>query len=324
MTGDSQIVARVVSITNTAGWAKAGVMMREQLTANSRHAFALVSAGAGLAFQRRLAAGDVSTSSASIGGGAPTWVKLARSGSTFTASRSADGVNWTSMGSDTIAMPTTIYVGLAVTSHNSGAATTAALTNVAVSQSAANQAPSVNLTSPAGGAVYTAGSSVTLNATASDPDGSVARVEFYHGATLIDSDTDSPYSATWSNLTAGTFAITARAYDNLGLMATSSTVSLTVTAVATAAKTLQFTPSSDDSTNVTGYRLDLFAAGANPATATPTQSSGLGKPGIVSGLMAVDITPVVESLPSGSYFATVTAIGPGGSTRSTASATFVH
>jgi hypothetical protein len=134
MTGNVEIVARVASLTNTDPWAKAGVMVREGLTANARNAMSLVSEASGLSFQRRLSRGGASSSNWGFTGTAPYWVRLVRSGSTFTGYRSPDGATWTLMGSVSIPMNTTVYVGLAVTSHNAAALTTSTLTNVSVNQ----------------------------------------------------------------------------------------------------------------------------------------------------------------------------------------------
>jgi endonuclease/exonuclease/phosphatase family metal-dependent hydrolase len=132
LTGDGSIVGYVSTLDNVNAWTKAGVMMRETLAANSRHAFMLVSPGKGLAFQRRVATGGESTHTSGGTGVAPAWVKLTRAGTTFSAFRSADGVNWTQVGSDTIAMGSTIYVGLGVSSHVAGVLATASFTSVAV------------------------------------------------------------------------------------------------------------------------------------------------------------------------------------------------
>jgi chitinase len=91
-----------------------------------------------------------------------------------------------------------------------------------------NQAPSVSITSPASNASFTAPASITIQATASDADGSVARVEFYNGGTKLGESTASPYTYTWSNVAAGTYSLTARATDNAGAVTTSATVSVTV------------------------------------------------------------------------------------------------
>jgi hypothetical protein len=53
-----------------------------------------------------------------LSGTAPHWVKLSRRGSIITASRRTDGGSWQTIGSTTIAMPTSVYVGVAVTSHD--------------------------------------------------------------------------------------------------------------------------------------------------------------------------------------------------------------
>jgi len=132
LTGDGSIVARVASVQYTAAWAKAGVMVRGSLSASSAHAFMLVSAGKGVAFQRRTANGGTSTNTAGSASTAPRWVKLSRSGSTITAYESADGKSWTTVGSDTIALGGTVYIGLAVSSHVSGVLCTAAFDHVTV------------------------------------------------------------------------------------------------------------------------------------------------------------------------------------------------
>ena len=65
-------------------------------------------------------------------GTAPAWVKLERRGNTVTAYRSADGVGWTLVGSDTISMGASVYVGLALSSHDNSRLATATFDNVSV------------------------------------------------------------------------------------------------------------------------------------------------------------------------------------------------
>ena len=119
-TGDGSIVTQVDALDDVNSWVKAGVMMRETLSAGSRHAFMLVSAGKGLAFQRRTSTGGSSTHTAAGSGGTPYYVKLTRSGNTFTAYKSVDASSWTKIASQSISMASTIYVGLAVSSHVDG------------------------------------------------------------------------------------------------------------------------------------------------------------------------------------------------------------
>jgi hypothetical protein len=96
-----------------------------------------------------------------------------------------------------------------------------------------NQAPVVNITSPVNNANFIAPASITINATATDADGTVNNVEFYNGNTLLGSDAASPYSFVWNNVAAGTYTLTARATDNSGAVTTSSAVAVTVSAACT-------------------------------------------------------------------------------------------
>src|SRR4029453_3862416 len=73
MTGDGEVVAHVQSLTNTDSWAKTGVMIRETLAAASRHAFALVTAGSGYAFQRRIDPAGITQHTGGPAGAAPGW-----------------------------------------------------------------------------------------------------------------------------------------------------------------------------------------------------------------------------------------------------------
>jgi RHS repeat-associated protein len=78
--------------------------------------------------------------------------------------------------------------------------------------------------------VFAAPATITLTANAADPDGTVARVDFFDGATLVGTVTSAPYSTTLANLAVGTHTLTAKATDNLGLATTSSAVSIRVDA----------------------------------------------------------------------------------------------
>ena len=137
MTGDGTIVARVATLQNVDPWVKAGVMIRETLDPASAHAFMLVSASKGDAFQRRRVAGGVSTSTPGSSATAPRFVRLTRSGNTITAyesdgSQTSDGIIWNQVGSETMPMATTVYIGLAVTSHNTSSSATCTFDNVSI------------------------------------------------------------------------------------------------------------------------------------------------------------------------------------------------
>jgi hypothetical protein len=138
LAGDGTIVANVTSEQAVANWTKAGVMMRETLTPGSRQALMLVSPGKGLAFQRRVNTNGLSTSTSGGAGTAPRFVRLVRTGTTITASLSADGTNWTTVGSDTFTMASTIYVGLAVSSHVAGTTASATFASTSVTTAPAS------------------------------------------------------------------------------------------------------------------------------------------------------------------------------------------
>jgi len=121
-------------VQNVNAWTKAGVMMRDGLAADAAHAFMIQTPTTtkGTSFQRRVTAGGTSTSTTGPAVAPPYWVRLARSGNTFTAAVSPNGTTWTVVGSDTIPMGSTIEVGLAVASHVAGSLATATFDNVSV------------------------------------------------------------------------------------------------------------------------------------------------------------------------------------------------
>lgn len=131
-TGDCDIITRVNGVANTDGWAKAGVMIRESLAANSTHASIYVSPSNGVAFQNRTTTGGASNNVQNAGLTAPIWLRVTRVGNVFTTYRSNDGVAWTTVGSVNITMATNVYIGLAETSHNNAVLGRAQLDNVSV------------------------------------------------------------------------------------------------------------------------------------------------------------------------------------------------
>ncbi|WP_157280411.1 Ig-like domain-containing protein, partial [Pedobacter borealis] len=98
-----------------------------------------------------------------------------------------------------------------------------------------NTLPTVAISSPANNAVYTAGTNVTINASATDADGTVAKVAFYQGSTLLGESTTAPYSFSWNNPTAGNYSLTAKATDNNGGTTISDTVKVTINTLPTVA-----------------------------------------------------------------------------------------
>jgi len=237
LTGDGAIVARVTAVQQAHVWTKAGVMIRETLNGGSKHALTLVSASNGLAFLRRTNTSNASVSTKTPGA-APYWVKVERRGSTFTGSVSTDGVTWQVLGTDTITMAATTYVGLAVTSHDANARATASFTNVTVSSSTTptNNPPTVAITAPTPGA--TVSGTYQILGTAGD-DAGVAKVEIKvdTGAYVQAAGTQSwSYSWNTGSVANGSHTLTARATDTGGLTtSTSLSVNVSNTTTGTAA-----------------------------------------------------------------------------------------
>jgi hypothetical protein len=102
-----------------------------------------------------------------------------------------------------------------------------AATSVPVAVLITNGPPSVNLTAPLPGSSFSLPTEILLQANASDSDGAVVKVEFFAGGEKLGQDTNSPYSFLWTNVTAGTHTLTARATDSYGVAATSSPVTIT-------------------------------------------------------------------------------------------------
>lgn len=158
--GDSVITARVVSIENTHYWAKAGLMIRQTLEPNSKHAFMALTPSGGTTFLHRQFTGQSTNSSSTRPGKItlPYWIRIVRQGSTFTGYYSADGINWVAQPNDEfvypdpqgrnpaiIDMPKTVYIGLAVTSRSDGVQCRAVFDNLTVIDSSQYVQPDLQI-----------------------------------------------------------------------------------------------------------------------------------------------------------------------------------
>jgi len=140
LTGPGSIIAKIESVEETHGWAKAGVMLRDTLDTDSIHAMMVVSATQGVSFQRRRSAAGVSFATDIAGLMAPQWVKIERSVSgAVTASYSADGTSWTQVGNESMKMNIPMYIGLAVTAHNASEVCEAKFSNVSITGTVSEQ-----------------------------------------------------------------------------------------------------------------------------------------------------------------------------------------
>ncbi|MBN1508516.1 MAG: hypothetical protein JW955_16830 [Sedimentisphaerales bacterium] len=162
LSGDGTIVARVDSLDETDPWAKAGVMIRQTLQADSVWAYSVWTPGHGFRFQNRAAVGGSGASDSSVATAeqiavtAPVWVKLERAGNQFSAYYATDDAPTTWVPSPinpvTITMTDPVYIGLAVTSHNTAETTQAVFSGIATTSNVIGQWQSVSLTvdQPAG------------------------------------------------------------------------------------------------------------------------------------------------------------------------------
>jgi len=143
LTGEGSITVKVDSITETHSWAKAGVMIRETLEADSLYAMVVVTPSGRVAFGFRSTLGldSHSTHTATDAITLPHWIRLTRSGNNlFSAEHSVDGINWVPVESSdpgdpsawNVLMKPDVYIGLAVSAHDDEAVCEATFSNVTV------------------------------------------------------------------------------------------------------------------------------------------------------------------------------------------------
>ncbi|MHA3770035.1 Ig-like domain-containing protein [Verrucomicrobiota bacterium sgz303538] len=167
-----------------------------------------------------------------------------------------------------------------------------------------NNAPTIQLTSPANGTTATAPATFTLAATASDSDGFVTQVDFYSGNTAIGSANSAPFEMTWSGVPAGTYTLTATATDDRGASTTSAPVNVTVAAA-------PMPPSVPTGLTATGGNATVSlswnaVSGATSYTVKRATVSGGPYAVITSGITGTTYTdPVVQN--GTSYFYVVSA-----------------
>jgi hypothetical protein len=138
LVGDGTIIGRLTNFPtgeDVNPWAKAGLMMRNDLTPGSMNAYVSLDGTHGQRFSVRINENGASTRSGNTTTTSPYWFKLVRANNKFTAYSSPDLVTWTEVGSPvTIAMDNTIYVGVAVTSMNNSSPITTGFDNLGFQQ----------------------------------------------------------------------------------------------------------------------------------------------------------------------------------------------
>ncbi|MBN1482374.1 DUF1349 domain-containing protein [candidate division KSB1 bacterium] len=142
--GDVDIRARVISLTNTDAWAKAGIMIRETLNNTSKNVYVALTPDK-VTFQRRDQSAGLTASTKIENRSAPHWVRLQRQGDVYTAYESADGLSWNQVDQSTFSLRQNAMVGLAVTSHNDGVLCTATFDHVTINGIMADTADNIDL-----------------------------------------------------------------------------------------------------------------------------------------------------------------------------------
>lgn len=141
--GDVTLTARVASQQNTGSAAKAGVMIRESTATGSRSVFMGLTPTSGAQWVRRSNTGGSSSTTTSAGKTAPYWVRLTRSGNTFTGYISTNGTSWVQVASASISMAGSYGLGLAVCSGSSSTTNLSVFDSVSVTNTVMAGAPLV-------------------------------------------------------------------------------------------------------------------------------------------------------------------------------------
>ena len=179
-----------------------------------------------------------------------------------------------------------------------------------------NQAPTVAISSPAEGATFTAPATIPVSASAVDSDGQVVQVDFYANAALLGTRTVAPFSIDWTNVAAGSYALTATATDDKGATVTSSAVNIVVNPPPPAAPTGLTATAGDgsvalswqESSGATSYKIHRATVSGGPY--------GL----IASGVAGTSFTD--SAVTNGTtYYYVVTASNLGGESEPSAEAT---
>ncbi len=135
--GDATLSARVTAQTNTNGYAKAGVMLRQSTDPAAAYYAMFLTPGNGIDVSWRTSEG-MRVQENFNSGTVPAYLQIERSGNTFTAWTSPDGTNWTYLPGSSVVLNTSggMLAGLAVTSRNATSSSAATIDSVNLAQSA--------------------------------------------------------------------------------------------------------------------------------------------------------------------------------------------
>ncbi|CAN5488126.1 hypothetical protein BH23BAC4_BH23BAC4_12440 [soil metagenome] len=112
---EGTLTTRLVSVDGQNSWAKAGLMIRESLSRESRHGFLLGTPSEGVHLQWREAPAAMMQSAPGPSPEGPVWLRIVRSGDAVAGYASIDGLQWELVGSVPFPSGAGAYVGLATT-----------------------------------------------------------------------------------------------------------------------------------------------------------------------------------------------------------------
>ena len=130
--GDIDVTVNVSSITAADPWSKAGIMIRQDLTAGSKNVYCCLTPTTGnkgnIQYRNTVSGGTTYKQVGTFT--APQYLRLTRAGTIYSARYSPDGTAWNLIGNDTVSMTDSCYIGLAVTSHTTSGICTAVFKNL--------------------------------------------------------------------------------------------------------------------------------------------------------------------------------------------------
>jgi regulation of enolase protein 1 (concanavalin A-like superfamily) len=294
LTGNGTITAELDSQTTTGGnFTKAGLMIRNSLSPSDAMAM-VFDAPNGIPFEWRTSDGAAATQgTASTNYGSPYWFRLTRNGSTISAYSSANGFIWAPLGSQVIPMNPTVFVGLALSSHNASVPATAVFSNVSISNPtvATAAAATPNPVTGKTAALSVMGANTPSSTGESSLTYTWAATAVPTGATtpaFSINGTNAAKNTTATFTRAGTYGFTVTIADSLGNSVTSSvtvTVNQTLTTITVSPATASLNENATQTFTATGY--DQFGiALANQPTFTWAKTSGVGSVNSSTGVFS--------------------------------------
>jgi O-glycosyl hydrolase len=286
LTGDGSFVTQVASMANFVNYGKAGIMMRNSLDPSSAYAIAFLTPQGTVNFEERPSSGASSANKGSLGTfSTPEWLKLTRSGNSFSVYYGSSGTSWTQLGSSfSITMGSTIYVGLITSAHSSSQLATATFSGSALTGTG-NQTPTVATPAAASPSTVT-GATATLSVLGAD-DAGEGNLIYSWAATgappapvvLSSNGQNSSKIAIATFTKAGSYSLSATIIDQVGLSTTSTvnvTVNQTLTGVGAASPTMSV------GTSQPLYLADQFGApmAGNPAVSWSASAGSITAAGV--------------------------------------------